>query len=78
MITKQNPQMIVAPINPEKLDHLKTLLESIQHPDIENNTLFPVYKIRFIHFARLVIINTQTSTYPIQLAFSSNFDGEES
>ncbi len=77
MITKQNPLTVVAPVDPTKLDQLQTLLASIQHPDIENNTVFPCYEIRAIHFARFVIINTQTDKYPVQLVFSSDFDGEE-
>jgi len=76
MIEEQHPLTIVSPVDPAKLELLTQLLFQIQNPDIENNTLVPFCKIKTVHFARFVIIQTD-DTYPAQLAFSSDFDGDE-
>lgn len=76
-MTIQNALTVVAPVNPVKLEELRTLLNLIYAADVESNPVVPFSKIKTIHFARFVIIETQTELYPVQLSFSTNYDGEE-
>lgn len=76
-IIYQHPLTIITPVDPIKLEHLRNLLNSIQNPDIESNNLIPFLKIKSVHFVRFVLIESGTDKYPVQLAFSSDFDGNE-
>ncbi|MGI8637578.1 MAG: hypothetical protein ACR2KZ_19445, partial [Segetibacter sp.] len=76
MIEEQHPLTIVSPVDPSKLELLTQLLAQVQNPDIESNKTVPFHKIKSVHFARFVIIQADL-TFPVQLAFSSDFDGDE-
>ncbi len=76
MIEEQHPLIIVSPVDPSKLELLTQLLSQVQNPDIESNKIVPFHKIKSVHFARFVIIQADL-TFPVQLAFSSDFDGDE-
>ena len=77
MISYQNPLTIIAPVKLSELSKLRNLLKGIQYPDVEANMLVPFYKMRSIHFARFVVIDCEKDRFPVQLAFSTNYDGDE-
>jgi hypothetical protein len=77
MITYQHPFTVISPVDPAKLEYLRVLLDSIQQPDIESNTLVPFPKIRSVHFARFVLLECDVDRFPVQLVFSTDFDGDE-
>jgi hypothetical protein len=77
MITPQNPLTIISPVIPEKLEELRGLLESIQYPELQTNTVLPFTQLSTVHFARFVILERTDDQFPLQLAFSLNFDGDE-
>lgn len=85
----QSNVLVNAPIRPERLVELRSLLSSMNtRPGVVNpeNTLFPFAAFPEIHFARFVILDDQTAddmraygitpaTYPVSLAFLADFDG---
>src|SRR5678815_3385266 len=73
---RQHAFAVIAPVNPSKLEELRALLNTI-HANVEKNALVSFYHLETIHFARFVIIETQTELYPVQLSFSSNHDLSE-
>lgn len=75
--TYQHPFTVITPVDPSKLEQLRILLNSIQNPDIESNNLIPFPKIKSVHFVRFVLVECDIDKYPIQLAFSADFDGDE-
>jgi hypothetical protein len=81
--------MVVAPIRPERLGELRTVLESMTNGRGQaepSNQVFPFEKFGDIHFARFVILDDRTLDditafglpridYPLALAFIADFDG---
>ncbi|GEO09751.1 hypothetical protein [Segetibacter aerophilus] len=76
-VVSQQPLAIITPVDPAKLERLRNLLDGIQNPDIEKNSLVPFPSIKSIHFVRFVLIECDTEKYPIQLALSFDFDGQK-
>jgi hypothetical protein len=71
---KQNALTVIAPIRPERLDALTTLLKDIGN-NLQNNPYIPFGKLATTHFCRWVIVPGQAGVYDWSLAFESNYDG---
>jgi len=85
----QSNVLVNAPIRPERLGELRSLLSSMnEQPGVANpeNLLFPFAAFPEIHFARFVILDDRTegdmaayniapASYPVSLAFLADFDG---
>lgn len=77
-MTHQVTIVIVAPIIPEQMDRLCTILQHIQN-DVRNNDLIPFSQFPQVHFARFVILEetidpASGNTIAPSLAFSSCID----
>lgn len=89
-MTPQSNFMVLAPIDPAREAELRTLLESMNEaPGVANpnNALIPFEQFDRLHYARLVLLNDQTTgdvrvyglkprTYPLYLAFLGDIDGD--
>ena len=89
-MTPQSSFMVLAPIVPAREAKLRDLLDSMNEaPGRVNasNALIPFKQFDRLHFARLLILNDQTTgdarvygstpqTYPLYLAFLGDIDGE--
>lgn len=65
----------VAPVNPQKVDELRSLLNEIGK-DIPGNPHIPFTSFRLLHFASLWLIEgTDDGPFGPQFVFESNFDG---
>ena len=65
----------VAPVNPQKVDELRSLLNEIGK-DVPGNRHIPFTSFRLLHFASLWLIEgTDVDGYEPQFVFESNFDG---
>ena len=82
--------MVLAPIVPARETELRALLDSMNEAPGRvkaNNALIPFEQFDRLHFARLLILNDQTTgdvgvygltpqTYPLYLAFLGDIDGD--
>jgi hypothetical protein len=89
-MTPQANFMVLAPIAPARELELRALLDSMNEaPGVAdpNNALIPFEQFDRLHYARLVILNDQTTgdvrvygleprTYPLYLAFLGDIDGD--
>lgn len=73
----QKPLTIIASVASSRRGQLEALLERIQQPDVESNSLVSFSNIKSIHFARFVLLDDLETNFPLQLVFSSDYDGEE-
>lgn len=74
----QHSLTIITPVNPSQSDRLIDLLNQVQHPNVESNKLIPFSKIKSIHFARFVYLNSKAHHFGPQLIFLSDYDGKQS
>lgn len=77
-MTHQETLTVVAPIQPEQMDALRNVLQTIQQ-NVEHNDLIPFARFPQVHFARFVILESVIDpvggrAIPAQLAFSSCID----
>ena len=75
---QQETLTVIAPIQPDQIDALRELLQSIQQ-NVGHNDLIPFAQFSQVHFARFVILDEVVdplngSTIPASLAFSSCID----
>jgi hypothetical protein len=89
-MTPQSNFMVVAPVSPDRIESLKSLLESMTElPGMANskNTVVPFGLFEEIHYARFVILDDRTlddlvafgkpiPIYPVALAFLVDCDGQ--
>jgi len=74
----QSPLTVLAPIIPDRLPALRSILDTI-NKEVEENEFISFSKLTTIHFCRFVIItplNENGTSGPAWLAFSTNYDGE--
>ena len=90
-MTPQSNFMVLAPIQPERENELRRLLDSMNDAPGRvnpNNALVPFAIFEMLHFARLLILDDKTSgdarvyglpprKFPLYLAFLGDMDGEE-
>lgn len=90
-MTSQSTFMILSPVNPQRQDELRSLLDSMNDAPgrvSPNNALIPFGRCDKIHFARFVILDDNTlddariygerlRDYPLYLAFLGDIDGDE-
>jgi hypothetical protein len=88
-MTPQSSFMVVAPIDPDRMDALKDLLRSMNDPPgmaTPRNSIIPFGDFKKLHYARFVILDDQTLNdferigelvpdYPVTLAFMGDCDG---
>ena len=71
---KQTILTFIAKVDPARISDLKALLEGMAE-DVEGNAIVPFPKLRFLHFASLVVIEDPDHVYDPYLVFENNFDG---
>jgi hypothetical protein len=90
-MTPQSSFMVLAPIVPSREEELRGLLASMNDAPGRvnpNNALIPFARFENLHYARLLILDDQTTedvrvyglrpkTYPLYLAFLGDIDGAE-
>jgi hypothetical protein len=90
-MTPQSNFMVAAPVRPQRIDELKTLLAGMNLANAPgmadpHNALVPFGEFHTVHFARFVVIDDQTLSdfshvglpvpqFPIRLAFLVDCDG---
>lgn len=90
-MTPQANFMVLAPIDPERVQELRELLDSMSTAPGRvnaNNSLIPFAQFDTLHFARLIILDDKTLNdtrvygggpapiYPLYLAFLGDIDGD--
>jgi hypothetical protein len=75
MVT-QGALTVIAPIDPNRLEALQNVFRQMVPPlgDVVINSIVPFGKLSTLHFGRFVILEA-TETTPLQLSFSTNYDG---
>ena len=75
MVT-QRALTVIAPIDPNKRESLQLIFRQMVPPlgDVATNPFVPFGKLSTLHFGRFVILEA-TETTPLQLSFSTNYDG---
>jgi hypothetical protein len=72
-LADQSALTVIADIDPEKLDELRSLLLRIRSEDIEKNSVLPFKDLEEVHFCRFLILE-RSGSFPDQLVYASNFD----
>lgn len=76
--TKHGAYLLVAPIQPGRMESLRAVLAEIAD-DVETNALLPFLKLKTVHYARFVIHEEARDVHgaaiPAKLLFATDYDG---
>jgi hypothetical protein len=71
---KQTILTFISKVKPARISDLEALLEGMAK-DVEGNAIIPFPRLRFLHFASLVVIEDPDDVFDPYLVFENNFDG---